>query len=168
MKKLTLLLAFGLLLSTGVMAQRIASVDVALILEKLPEYQEAQTALDQQAATWKREIDEEYDKIKQAYNKFQADQVLLSPEQKKAREDEIIAMETAARQKQRKRFGPEGDLFQKRQQLVRPIQDRVYEAIESYANDRGYDFIFDASGSAGIIFNNQQYDKTDDILSRLD
>lgn len=168
MKKITLLFVFGLLLSAGVTAQRIASVDVALILEKLPEYQEAQAALDQQAATWKREIDEEYDKIKQAYNKFQADQVLLSPEQKKAREDEIIAMEQAARQQQRKRFGPEGDLFQKRQQLVRPIQDRVYEAIESYANDRGYDFIFDASGSAGIIFNNQQYDKTDDILRRLD
>ncbi|MDX2071907.1 MAG: OmpH family outer membrane protein, partial [Haliscomenobacter sp.] len=110
---------------------------------------------------------QEYDKIKSLYNRFQAEQVLLSDEARRQREDEIVKKESEVREMQRKRFSPEGDLFQRRKELVQPIQDRVYAAIEAYAKERGYDFIFDKGGSAGMIFSNPQYDKTDDIINRL-
>lgn len=148
-------------------AQKIASVDMEKILSNITEYQDAQEQLDQLAAKWQQEINQQYDAIKGMYNKYQAEQVLLSEDQRAQREEEIIAKEKAVRDMQRQRFGPEGALFERRQELVKPIQDAVYEAIESYANTRGYDFIFDRAGAAGIIFSNDTYDKTDDILRAL-
>ena len=156
-------LGFGAQLS----AQKIASVDMERILNSITEYQEAQEELDQLTARWQQEINQEYDVIKGMYNKYQAEQVLLSEQQRTQREEEIIAKEKAVREMQRQRFGPEGSLFQRRQELVKPIQDAVYEAIEQYANTRGYDFIFDRAGSAGIIFSSDTYDKTDEILRAL-
>jgi outer membrane protein len=94
-------------------------------------------------------------------------QVLLSEDARKQREEEIMNKEKAVRDMQRERFGPEGQLFSRRQQLVQPIQEKVYAAIESYANERGYDFIFDRSSDSGMIFSNPQYNKTEDILRRL-
>ncbi|RMF26364.1 MAG: OmpH family outer membrane protein [Bacteroidetes bacterium] len=161
---LTLLLALPLSAS---FAQRIAYVDVKAILESIKEYQEAQEELDKIAATWRQEIAQEYDKIKGMYNRYQAEQVLLSDEERRQREDQIMEEERRVRELQKQRFGPEGDLFKKRQELVQPIQDRVYSAIEEYAQERGYDFIFDVSGPAGIIFSNPEYDKTSDILKKL-
>lgn len=162
---LSLLVLGGLSISAT--AQRIAYVDVNKILESIDEYQEAQRELDQLAATWRQEIAQEYDKIKSMYNRYQAEQVLLSDEARRQREDEIMAQEKEVRELQKARFGPEGALFDRRQDLVRPIQERVYQAIEEYANERGYDFIFDRSGAAGMIFSNPQYDKTEDILRAL-
>lgn len=148
-------------------AQRIAYVDVNRILESIDEYQEAQRELDQLAARWRQEIAQEYDQIKSMYNRYQAEQVLLSDEARRQREDEIMEKEKQVRELQKARFGPEGALFERRQDLVRPIQERVYQTIEEYATERGYDFIFDRSGAAGMIFSNPQYDKTDDILRAL-
>lgn len=153
--------------ASSLQAQKIASIDMERILTSITEYQDAQQQLDQLAARWQQEINQEYDRIKGMYNKYQAEQVLLSEDQKSQREDEIIAKEKAVREMQRERFGPEGALFQRRQELVKPIQDAVYEAVENYANTRGYDFIFDRAGAAGIIFSNETYDKTDDILRAL-
>ena len=93
--------------------------------------------------------------------------MLLSDEARKAKEDEIMEMEKKVREMQKERFGPNGLLFEKRKELVQPIQDRVYSAIQDYANDRGYDFIFDNSGSAGIIFANPEYDKTNDVVDKI-
>ncbi len=159
----------GLLLATtvGLQAQRIACVNVDKILSSIEEYQEAQDELDRLAAKWRQEISQEYDKIRSMYNRYQAEQVLLSDEARKEREEEIMAKEKEVRDLQKQRFGPEGDLFQRRKDLVQPIQDKVYAAIEEYAKDRGYDFIFDKAGSAGMIFSNPEYDKTDDILRYL-
>lgn len=152
---------------SSISAQKIASVDMEKILGSITEYQDAQEQLDQLAAKWQQEISQQYDVIKGMYSKYQAEQVLLSEEQRTAREDEIIAKEQAVQKMQRDRFGPEGALFQRRQELVKPIQDVIYETIENYAATRGYDFIFDRAGSAGIIFANDTYDKTDDILRAL-
>ncbi|MEM9529041.1 MAG: OmpH family outer membrane protein [Bacteroidota bacterium] len=152
---------------TQLNAQKIASVDMEKILASITEYQDAQEQLDQLAAKWQQEINQEYDAIKGMYNKYQAEQVLLSEEQRVQREEEIIAKEKSVRDLQRNRFGPEGALFERRQELVKPIQDAVYEAIEQYAATRGYDFIFDRAGAAGIIFSSDTYDKTDDILRVL-
>lgn len=161
-------LMLALMLSSfAVDAQRIAYVDVTKILENIVEYQEAQRELDNVAATWRQEITQEYDVIKGLYNRYQAEQVLLSDEARKQREEEIMNKEKQVRDLQKARFGPEGELFKRRQDMVRPIQDRVYGAIEEYAKSRSYDFIFDRSGAAGMIFSNPEYDKTDDILKSL-
>lgn len=147
--------------------QKIAVVDVSKILDNLPAYQEAQTEIDRISASWRQEISQEYDKIKSLYNKYQAEQVLLSEEVKIEREEEIMNREKEVRDMQKKRFGPEGDLFRRRQQLVSPIQDEVFTAIQSYAELKGYDIIFDKSGSAGLLFANEEYDKTDVIAKEL-
>ncbi|PPK88405.1 periplasmic chaperone for outer membrane proteins Skp [Neolewinella xylanilytica] len=148
-------------------AQKIASVDMEKILTSITEYQEAQDQLDQLAAKWQQEINQEYDAIKGLYNKYQAEQVLMTDEQRQAEEQAIFDRETKVRNMQADRFGPEGSLFQRRQELIQPIQDAIYEAIETYANQNNYDFIFDRAGSAGIIFSSEQYDKTDEILRTL-
>jgi len=152
----------------NVNAQRIAYVDVEAILTSIKEYQEAQDQLDKTAARWRTEIQQEYDKIKGEYNRYQAEQVLLSDEARKEKEDKIMNMEKKVRDLQKEKFGPDGALFQKRKELVQPIQDRVYAAIQEYASDRGYDFIFDKAGNAGMIFANPEYDKTNEILDKLD
>lgn len=151
----------------GVQAQKVAVVDINDVLESLPDYNKAQKELDDMAALWQQEIAQEYDKIKSLYNKFQAEQVLLSDDIKRQREEEIIAKEKDVRELQKRKFGPDGELFLKRQALVAPIQDTVYKAIEEYAGERGFDIILDKSGSAGIIFTNEEYDKTEIIKKRL-
>lgn len=149
-------------------AQRIAYVDVNRIMESIQEYQKAQEDLDKVAARWRQDIAKEYDVIKGMYNRYQAEQVLLSDEARKQKEEEIMAKEKEVRDLQKSKFGPEGELFQKRKDLVQPIQDRVYGAIEEYAKDRGFDFIFDKSSSVGMLYSNTEYDKTDDILRKLE
>jgi outer membrane protein len=148
-------------------AQRICYVDVNNVLESIQEYQDAQTELDRQAKQWRQEIAQEYDVIKGMYNRYQAEQVLMSDEARSQKENEIMNKEKEVRDMQKSKFGPEGELFKRRQSLVRPIQDKVYAAIEAYAQERGYDFIFDRSGNSGMIFTNPEYDKTEDILKRL-
>ena len=153
--------------STMASAQRIAIVDIQAVLTSMQEYQVAQQELDRIAAEWRQEIAKEYDKIRAAYNKYQAEQVLLSDEAKTERQNEIMELETQVREMQKNRFGAEGDLFKKRQDLVRPIQEQVYGAIEEYADERGYDFIFDKGGATGLIFSSDEYDKTDDIKRKV-
>jgi|SRR5678815_5215387 outer membrane protein len=148
-------------------AQRIAIVDITRVLEQLPDYKEAQKQLDGIAAQWRQEISIEYDQIKAMYNKYQAEQVLLTEDARKQKENEIAEREKQAREMQREKFGPEGALFRKRQDLVQPIQERVYASIKTYAEDRGFDFIFDKGGTSGLIFSNAEYDKTDDIIRAL-
>ncbi len=148
-------------------AQKIASVDMEKILTSITEYQDAQTQLDELTSKWQQEINQEYDAIKGLYNKYQAEQVLMTEDQRNAEEQAILDRETKVRNMQRDRFGPEGSLFQRRQELIKPIQDAIYEAIETYANQNNYDFIFDRAGAAGIIFSSETYDKTDAILRAL-
>lgn len=148
-------------------AQRIAIVDITRVLEEMTDYKNAQTELDNLAATWRQDIAKEYDQIKSMYNKYQAEQVLMTEDQKTKRENEIMEKEKTVRDLQRDKFGAEGALFRKRQDLVQPIQERVYAAIQRYAEDRGFDFIFDKGGTGGLIFSNSEYDKTDDIIRVL-
>jgi outer membrane protein len=149
-------------------AQKIAYVDVNKILNSMNEYKSAQKKIDDLAAKWRREIAEEYDQIKGMYNRYQAEQVLLSDEVRRQKEEEIMAKEKSVREMQKQKFGPDGDLFKKRQELVAPIQEQVYSAIENYANDKGFDFIFDKGSASGMIFSSARYDKTEDILKELE
>ncbi len=158
-------LMFGMLSMTN--AQRLAIVDVNALLQEMDDYKVAQGELDKVASKWRQEISIEMDKVKSMYNKYQAEQVLLSDEVRAQREEEIVNTEKKVMDMQKLRFGPEGDLFKRRQELVKPVQNKVMAAIEAYADDRGYDLIIDKGGSAGILFLNEGYDKTDDIRKRL-
>ena len=167
MKKFLLSAATMMFLTLPLSAQKIAIIDVNQVLNALPEYKQAQDELDKIALKWRGEIAQQQDVIKGMYNKYQAEQVLLNEEARKKREDEIMAKEKEAREVQRLKFGPEGELFRKRQELVKPIQDKVYSAIEKYANEKGYDLILDKSSSAGLIFANATYDKTQNIVDMV-
>jgi len=166
-RKIFLSTAFAMLTMISMNAQKIAIVDVTNILENLSDYDNAQREIDKVAAEWRQEIAQQFDEIKSMYNKYQAEQVLLSDDLKQKREDEIMEKEKQVRELQRRRFGTEGDLFRKRQELVSPIQDKVFQAIEDFAGDRGYDIILDKTGSAGLLFASEEYDKTDEIKRSL-
>lgn len=166
-KKIALSALCALIFSFAGSAQKIGYIDLNDILESLPDYQVAQQQLDQIATQWRQEIAVEQDKIKSMYSKYQADQVLLSDEMKRQREDEITAKEKEVRELQRQKFGPEGALFKKREDLVKPIQDKVYKTITDYATNRGYDYIFDKGSASGMIFGDPKHDKTEEIKAIL-
>lgn len=168
MKKGTLIIFALLLASVTMEAQRFCYVDVETILESVDDYKTAQAKLDQFASKWNQEVAQKYQEIEQLYSKYQADKVLLSEKAQKEREDEIIQKEQEARNFQKDKFGPEGELFKKRQELVKPIQDKVYSAIEEYAQKRGYDFILDRSSNASMLYANPELDKTEDIIQSID
>ena len=167
MKKILLSAATMMFLTLSLSAQKIAIIDVNQVLNALPEYKQAQDELDKIALKWRGDIAQQQDVIKGMYNKYQAEQVLMNDEARKKREDEIMVKEKEAREAQRVKFGPEGELFRKRQELVKPIQDKVYSAIEKFANEKGYDLILDKSSSAGLIFANATYDKTQQIVDMV-
>jgi len=169
MKKIVFVLISACLLSTVVYAQagRYAIIDTRYILDKMPEYSEAQKQLDKIAADWQKEIDDKQTELDKMYRDFEAEQVILPDELKKKREDQLFAKEKELRDLQRKRFGFEGDLFKKRQELVKPVQDKVYNAVQKLAVQRGYDFILDKSEGITVIFADPKLDKSEDVLREL-
>lgn len=167
MKKFLLAITLIATTTAGAFAQRFCYVDANKVLERVPEYKAAQDQLDQTAEKWKQDIAAEYAKVDDMYRKYQADEVLLDATARKQREDEITAKEKNVRDLQKQKFGPEGALNKKRQELVKPIQDKVYAAIEQYAGEKGYEFIFDKASMTGMLFANPKQDKTDDIVKKL-
>jgi len=148
-------------------AQRYAIVDTKYILEKMPDYKQAQTKLDQFSIQWQKEIDDKQGALDKMYKDYDAEKVMLSEELKKKREDELFLREKEVRELQRKRFGFEGDLFKRRQELVKPVQDKVYNAIQKIAVARLYDFILDKSEGITVIFADPKLDKSEDVLKEL-
>jgi outer membrane protein len=133
----------------------------------LPEYAEAQKKLDAFSVQWQKEIDDKQFELDQLYRNFESEKVMLSEELLKKREDDIFNREKALRDLQKKRFGFEGDLFKRRQELVKPIQDKVYNAVQKIAVARQYDLILDKSEGITIIFADPKLDRSDDILKEL-
>ncbi|MBK7561126.1 MAG: OmpH family outer membrane protein [Chitinophagaceae bacterium] len=166
MKK-TLLLALLLVSGTLVFSQKYAIIDTRYILDKMPEYKQAQKQLDDQAADWQKDIDARQTDLNNMYKAYDAEQVMLSDDLKKKREDQLFNKEKDLRDLQRKRFGFEGDLFKKRQELIKPIQDKVYNAVQKMAVQRGYDFVLDKSEGITIIFADPKLDKSEDVLKEL-
>lgn len=167
MKKVLLLAFSFMLLGVGVQAQRYAIIDTKYILDKMPEYTAAQKSLDEIAAGWQKEIDALDGELKQMYRNFDAEQVMLSDDLKKKREDQLFMKEKTLRDLQRQRFGFEGDLFKRRQELIKPVQDKVYNAVKNLAVTRGYDFILDKSEGITVIFADPKLEKSDDVLKEL-
>lgn len=167
MKKIIFIISCFLLVAFMGNAQRYAVIDSKYILEKLPEYKESQTKLDQFSNQWQQEIEKKQADLDRMYKDYDAEQVMLSDVLKKKREDELYNREKEVRDLQKRRFGFEGDLFKKRQELIKPIQDKVYIAIQKLAIERSYDFILDKSEGITVIFADPKLDRSDEVLKFL-
>ena len=166
--KLFLLGVVLLSLSFTAQAQsKYAVINTKYSLDRIPEYKEADKKLKALGDQWQQEIDQKQMTLDKMYKNYEAEQFMLSDDLKKKREDELFVKEKELRDLQKKRFGYEGDLFKERQKMVKPIQDKVYNAVQKLATARGYDFILDKSEGITIIFADPKLDKSDDVLKEL-
>ena len=166
MKKILLILAICSL-ATITQAQKFAYVDTDYILNKIPEFQQAQDKLDALSADWQKESENRYADVEKMYRAYQQEQVLLTDEMKTKREEAIITKENDAKDLQQKYFGPEGSLYIKRQELVKPIQDKIHDAIQQLAANNKYQVIFDSSSDLIMLYKNNNLDKSDKVLDLM-
>ncbi len=165
MKKI-FLTALVIVFSTAIsFSQKIGYVDSDYILSKIPEYKAAQSEMDKTSVDWQKEIEAKYSEIDKLYKIYQAESVLLTDDMKKKRENEIINKEKEVKELQKSRFGVDGELFKKRMELVKPIQDKVYSAVKQVAERSGLAFIFDKAGQISMLYTNNKYDKSEDVLT---
>ena len=166
MKKIILTSLMFLLAMTG-FCQKYAYINSEYILSKMSEYKEAQAELDRVAVMWQKEIEAKFAAIDSMYKKYQVESITLPEQIKQSREEAIIAQEKAAKELQKKRFGQDGDLFKKREELVKPIQDRVINAVNDYAKEKGYAFVFDTAGDLTIIYADPKWDINEQVLQKM-
>ena len=167
MKKIVLSIIAIVFCSYVSIAQKIGYVDTDYILSNIPEYKAAQTEIDKISVDWQKEIEAKYAEIDKLYKIYQAESVLLTDDMKKKRENEIINKEKEVKELQKQRFGVDGELFNKRMELVKPIQDKVYNAVKQVAEKSGLAFIFDKAGQVSMLYSNSKYDKSEDVLNLL-
>ena len=167
MKKSIITAVLVAFLALPMFGQKYAYIDSEYILSNMPDYVEAQAELDRVALEWQQEIEKEVAKIDSMYKKYQTEVITLPENMKQKREEAIINAEKAAKDLQKKRFGKDGDLTKKREELVTPIQDRVFTAIDEYAKEKGYAFVFDVAGSMTIIYADPKWDINDQIMQKL-
>ena len=167
MKKLAftlLLVAFSFATAS---AQKFALVDMEYILRNVPSYEMANEQLNQVSLRWENEVNEVSKEAETMYKNYQSDRVFLTDDQKKKREEEIVAKEKEATDLRYKYFGPEGELYKKRQSLMKPIQEDVYNAIKAVAEEKGYQAIFDRASSQSIVFASPRIDVSNEVLAKL-
>lgn len=167
MKKIGVFIGLLMLTSAMVMAQKYAFVDSEYIRKNIPAFNTAQDQLDKLSKQWEKEVSDGYAVVEQMYKSYQNDAVLLSQEMKAKREEAIIAKEKEMKDLQNKYFGVEGDLFKKREELVKPIQDEIIKAIKAIAVDGSYAVIFDTAAGGNILFANPKFDLSDQVLEKL-
>jgi len=168
MKKLLFVALMVLGTAVGASAQqRYAVIDTKYILERIPAYKEADAKLKLVGEQWQKEIDDLQVQLDKMYKNYESEQFMLTDALKKKREDKLFEKEKQVRDLQKKRFGYEGDLFKERQRLIKPVQDKVYDAIQKIATSRSYDFVLDKSEGITIIFADPKLDKSDDVLKEL-
>jgi outer membrane protein len=167
MKKLIFSIALAVLTITGTFAQKFAYVDSDYILGQIPKYKQAQSELDKISAGWQKEIEAKFQEVDKLYKNYQQEQVLLTEELKKKREAEIVTKEKEAKDLQKAKFGVDGELFKKRQELVKPIQDEVYNAVKKLAETGNYAVIFDKSSDLTMLYTNPKYDESDKVLEQM-
>ena len=167
MKKLIICVICAICGFTSASAQKFALVDMEYILKNIPAYERANEQLNQVSKQWQAEVDAITTEAQTLYKNYQNEVVFLSKEQKKDRQDAIVAKEKAAADLKKKYFGPEGELFKKRTALMTPIQDEIYNAVKDIAETRGYQLILDRASDAGIIFGSPKIDISSDVLRKL-
>ncbi len=167
MKKISLTLLVALFAVTMGFSQKFAYVDTEYILGRIPAYQAAQNQLDKLSVDWQKEIEAGKSEVDKLYKNYQAERVLLTEEMRTKREDEIIKREKEVKNLQKKYFAPEGELYKKRQELVKPIQDQIFNAIKEMADEGGYMIIFDSASGPTMLYTNPRYDKSDEVLKKM-
>ncbi len=167
MKKISVLTVLFFLTAAVTMAQKYAFVDSEYIRKNIPAFNAAQDQLDKLSQQWEKEVSDGYAVVEQMYKSYQNDAVLLSQEMKTKRENAITAKEKEMRDLQNKYFGMDGELFKKREELIKPIQDEILKAIKEIAVDGSYAVIFDTAGGGNILFANPKYDISDEVLQKL-
>jgi outer membrane protein len=167
MKKIILLIGILLVINLITFAQKVGYVDTQYILNQIPEYKTAQEELDKIAAQWQKEIEAKYEEIDKMRKAYEAEQILLTDEMKKKREADIEDKENEARELQKQRFGIDGELFRKRQELVKPLQDKVYNAVKAVATKGAFGIIFDKASAITMLYTSEKLDKSDAVLKQL-
>ena len=167
MKKIAVVLLVAVASVLAASAQKFALVDMEYIFKNVPAYEMANEQLNQLSQRWQKEVEAIGKGAETMYQNYLSDKVFLTEEQVKKREEEIVAKEKAATELRYKYFGPEGELYQKRQTLLKPIQDEVYNAVKKVAEERGYQTIFDRASSSDIIYASPRIDVSNEVLAKL-
>ncbi len=167
MKKITLALLVMISVALGASAQKFALIDMEYILKNVPSYEMANEQLNQISQRWQKEVEAKANEAQTMYKNYQSDMVFLTDEQKSAKEAEIVAKEKEATELRYKYFGPEGELYKKRQSLMQPIQDEIYNAVKKVSEERGYQCIFDRASSANIIYASPRIDVSNEVLAKM-
>ncbi|MBD5366664.1 MAG: OmpH family outer membrane protein [Bacteroides sp.] len=167
MKKILLTLVVAIAATIGAAAQKFALVDMEYIMKNIPSYEMANEQLNQLSQRYQREIEVVNNEASELYQKYLQDKVFLTAEQAKAREQEVVDKEKTATELRYKYFGPDGELDKKRQSLLKPVQDDVYNAIKKVAEERGYQMIMDRASSSDIVFASPRIDISNEVLAKL-
>lgn len=167
MKKFAILALFAVLAAFGANAQKFALVDMEYILKNVPSYEMANEQLSQLSQRWQKEVEAIGKEAESLYQNYLADKVFLTDEQVKKREEEVVAKEKEATELRYKYFGPEGELYKKRQSLLKPVQDDVYNAIKKLAQERGFQAVFDRASASEIIYASPTIDVSNDVLAKM-
>lgn len=167
MKKIVLIAVAVVAFACSASAQKFALVDMEYILKNIPAYEMANEQLNQVSQRWEKEVDDLAKEAQTMYKNFQSDMVFLTDEQKKKKEQEIVAKEKEVTDLRYKYFGPQGELFKKRESLMKPIQDDVYNAVKKVSEERGYQAIFDRASSQSIIFASPRIDVSNEVLAKM-
>lgn len=166
MKKI-ILMSLMLITTLGIGAQKFALVDMEYVLKNIPAYERANEQLNQVSKKWQAEIEALNTEATTMYKNYQNEVVFLSQEQKKERQEQIMKKEKEAGELKRKYFGPEGELFKKRESLMTPIQEEIYNAVKEISELRGYSLVVDRASNAGIIFGSPKIDISNEVLQKL-
>lgn len=167
MKKVFVTLIVAAIAVIGASAQKFALVDMQYILKNVPAYEMANEQLNQVSQRWEKEVNEVSKEAETLFKNYQADMVFLTDDQKQKRQEEVVAKENEASELRYKYFGPEGELYKKRQSLMKPIQEEVYNAVKAVAEEKGYQTIFDRASSQSIVFASPRIDVSNEVLAKL-
>ena len=167
MKKAIMILAVFCSLAVTGSAQKFALIDMEYILKSIPAYEMANEQLKQVSTRWQREIETKAKEAETLFNNYKSEQVDLSKEQQSKKEEEVVAKEKEVAELRRKYFGPEGELYKKRESLMQPIQDDIYNAVKKISEEKGYQMVIDRASDASIIFASPRIDISNEVLTKL-
>lgn len=167
MKKLIISLCLLASIAFGANAQKFAMVDMEYIMKNIPSYETANDQLNQISKKWQSEVEAQMQEVQKMYKNYQTELVFLSEDMKTKREEEIVTKEKTVQELKRSYFGPEGELFKKRQSLMKPIQDEIYSAIQEISKEKDLELVFDKSSSMSVLFTSPKLDISDAILQKL-
>lgn len=168
MKKLSIILiAFATMFAVEANAQKFALIDMEYILKNIPEYEMANEQLKQVSQKWEKEIEQQAAKVESMYKDYQANSIFYTEEQKTKKEEEILTEDKKTQELKRSYFGPEGELFKKREALMKPIQDDIYEAIKTISTNKGYQMVLDRASAVSVIFATPKIDISNEVLAKL-